>query len=623
MSYWWYFIPFLLVPILVHLFDFRKAKKLYFSSVKFIVDLTTKTKSKSRLKYFLILTNRVVIFISVIVIIALLFGGTNYVNRTEGIEGVYYDNSVSSSLNNTSTRVENGIEQIKSNTNSVLYFDNFGKSLLDNNSIVSISDEKSQTRINTSVLFNRLNDNYLGTSYLFSDFQSFDVTELRGQMIDSSKNFHLIITNNLNEIRNVGVDSLYLIPNQDNLSELSVLVDFNVFNMTSGSVVVKLMKGERQLSSIVKDVSELDIVRFDISKNSFGDFEIVIDGDDVDFDNSFHFIVGEKVKPNISILKSSKSDIIKAVYSNSNLFDVHIQDPNNLDYDLLKESDLVVISDLYMLPKSLQDQLKDIDFVLFPSDSVNLESYEDFTGVNLNSIDEGINETSVDSKHPLLKGVFEQTIENGAMPHDIALFRTNGNYEPIIEFRGGNAFLLKRNNVYFFNSSIKKSAIGFQSNALFLPILYQIAFSSAGSIETPYYYPGDRLVLAAKASDNPIKLVRNNYEIIPTFNSKGSQVIMELPEELVSGKYFTIQGADTLRRIAINIPKVESDMNSPTLEELNESFADMNNVTVSEIVEKNDNVVFASASQSSLWKYVLILTVFLILTETALHRYLR
>ena len=46
------------VPIIIHLFNFRKYKKVYFTNVKFLRELQQESKSKSRLKELLILAAR-------------------------------------------------------------------------------------------------------------------------------------------------------------------------------------------------------------------------------------------------------------------------------------------------------------------------------------------------------------------------------------------------------------------------------------------------------------------------------------------------------------------------------------------------------------------------------------
>ena len=54
------------IPIIIHLFNFRKYKKVYFSNVKFLRELKQESKSKSRLKEILILSARCLALISIV-----------------------------------------------------------------------------------------------------------------------------------------------------------------------------------------------------------------------------------------------------------------------------------------------------------------------------------------------------------------------------------------------------------------------------------------------------------------------------------------------------------------------------------------------------------------------------
>lgn len=563
-------------------------------------------------------------FIFLIGLIYLLFNPDR--NRVEfsGEVGIYYDNSLSSSLIGTDLQLKNGLNHISQLTESFIYLDNTEKTFLNKSSVSSLVLNKSINTLTLSSLFNQFRSNRVSSHYIFSDFQSLDPHDLKEYFGDSVKQYQLVLINDLNQLRNVHVDSLYLVPNQEDLSELSVFMRFDVFNMTVGSVVIKLMQGARQISSVVKDVSELDVVRFDISKQNEGDFQVIVDGDDVDYDNEFHFNIGTKNRPKVSIIETRKSNSLNKVFDNNEMFDVNNQKASNLNYDLLQTSDLILVSDLFRLPNALQNQLSNVDFIVFPSDSVDVNTYESFIGNKLDLLSEGNpSEISIDSNHPLLIGIFDKRLVKGSMPIDRPIFQVNGDFEPIINFRNGQAFLIRNGNVYFFNSKIDSNSRGFQSNALFLPILYQIAFASINNIEPAYYYPGDKISVSVKASDVPIKLVRPGFEVIPLFNSNGTQMILELPNELEPGNYFLIHNDDSLRSISVNYPKEESIMKAPSLADITEVIREFRNVTATQITTSENNVFLASRSQTSLWKYALILIVFLLLTETVLHKYLK
>ena len=52
----------LIIPIIIHLFNFRKYKTLYFSSLKFIQFVDQQTRSTQKIKHLLILISRILFF---------------------------------------------------------------------------------------------------------------------------------------------------------------------------------------------------------------------------------------------------------------------------------------------------------------------------------------------------------------------------------------------------------------------------------------------------------------------------------------------------------------------------------------------------------------------------------
>ena len=54
-----YALALLAIPIIIHLFNFRKFRTVYFSNVQFLKSVKEKTKSQSQLKHLLILLSRI------------------------------------------------------------------------------------------------------------------------------------------------------------------------------------------------------------------------------------------------------------------------------------------------------------------------------------------------------------------------------------------------------------------------------------------------------------------------------------------------------------------------------------------------------------------------------------
>ena len=54
-----YALALVAIPIIIHLFNFRKFRTVYFSNVQFLKSVKEKTKSQSQLKHLLILLSRI------------------------------------------------------------------------------------------------------------------------------------------------------------------------------------------------------------------------------------------------------------------------------------------------------------------------------------------------------------------------------------------------------------------------------------------------------------------------------------------------------------------------------------------------------------------------------------
>src|SRR5262245_19931430 len=87
----------LLIPILVHLFNFRRFKKVYFTNVRFLREIRQDTRNRSRLKHLLILAARLLAVAFLVLAFAQPFLPALGTRMTAGVKkvSVYIDNSFS------------------------------------------------------------------------------------------------------------------------------------------------------------------------------------------------------------------------------------------------------------------------------------------------------------------------------------------------------------------------------------------------------------------------------------------------------------------------------------------------------------------------------------------------
>ena len=86
----------ILIPVIIHLFQLRKYKLVYFSSLKFLKQLDIEQKRKSRIRDLLLLLTRILLICMLVLAFAHPYfpDETNFDGRTQTV-GIYIDNSLS------------------------------------------------------------------------------------------------------------------------------------------------------------------------------------------------------------------------------------------------------------------------------------------------------------------------------------------------------------------------------------------------------------------------------------------------------------------------------------------------------------------------------------------------
>src|SRR5690242_8206441 len=91
----------LLVPIIIHLFNFRRYKKIVFSDIRFLKEVNQQTKSGNQLKKYLILACRLLAFTFLVFAFAqpLLLHKNQVMDNSRKSVSIIIDNSYSMNLN--------------------------------------------------------------------------------------------------------------------------------------------------------------------------------------------------------------------------------------------------------------------------------------------------------------------------------------------------------------------------------------------------------------------------------------------------------------------------------------------------------------------------------------------
>lgn len=212
----------LAIPIIVHLFHFRRTRKVYFSNTKFLKKVKETSSSKLKLKHYLILFSRLLFIFFLVMAFAqpIISSEDNITNQQDVL--IYLDNSqsMSNEVDESLPAFDRGLAFIEELTNklptSTSYriltndFDAAGlvpKSKTEINDLITEMTYSSSSR-SFSEISNRIAsiENVPESIYWISDFQA---TNKEGDVIsvDSASKLNVIPLSFMS-IKNVSVDSI-------------------------------------------------------------------------------------------------------------------------------------------------------------------------------------------------------------------------------------------------------------------------------------------------------------------------------------------------------------------------------------------------------------------------------
>jgi hypothetical protein len=489
------------IPIAIHLFNFRRTRKVYFTNVAFLKNVNTSTSSFRRLKHILILISRIAFITFLVLAFAQPFipAGQNPEQsalQNKGLTSIYLDNSLS--MQNESGKSRNldvAVDQIEQvlkilpNRPSYQLLTNDFES---RDQFVAGSDKLKDrlTEINLSntsrsldAIYRRqrsLLEKYSSTPqnqlFWFSDFQKSTAGELEKIALDTL-NQYFIVPIQAEERANVFVDSLWLTTPFVKEMESNVL---NVRFVNSSAervdnLPVKLFIDEKQVASstisLEADTDGIMEFTFTVQDKGFKKGRVSFEEYPVTFDNDYYFVINAAPVINIvHLYQEPRTQYVSSVFGNETVFNVKSYNINNADLAQVKTSDLVVIENLASIDATVRGQLTDFvkaggSLLVFPGNQPDVNSYGQLLSnlgvrglarpsvvnpsVNVSPVsytaadDSPVNTLAPpDMRNPFFESIFENTTQKGMINMPFA--------NPVLEWRNtGTALLQFRNNQPF------------------------------------------------------------------------------------------------------------------------------------------------------------------------------
>ncbi|MDH5413903.1 MAG: BatA domain-containing protein [Flavobacteriaceae bacterium] len=634
----------LIVPVIIHLFQLRRFKKVPFTNVKFLKQVELQTRKSSRLKKFLILCSRLLLFASLIMAFAQPYL-SNVKDNTPVHNYIYLDNSYSMQAKGKDgdllKRAAQDILEKNTQTDHISIitnnenFENLSYKDLKNN-ILSI--EYHPTKLNlTSVLLkikNSINDDKTTNNIiLISDFQSNNINEKFD--IDSLNQYYFTQLKPL-QANNVSIDSVYL-ATQNNES-LGLKVIMKNYGEEKKDLSISLFDDQILSGKSTISIEENSFIEVDFSipnKNAFkGTFKI--DDGYLTFDNELFFVIKKPEIINITVVGKDNSFLSK-IYTKDE-FNFTGTTLTNFDYNSLEEQQLILLNELETIPNTFINSLKSFvekggNLVIIPSMNSKQDLYNNLlrelkVGRINGMFNSPLSITKINFSHPLLRGVFEKEIKNFQYPTVRSKYNSNlSGSSSILDFENGTSFVSESNSqngkIYWFSASLNTENSNFKSSPLIVPIFYNFGLFSHKSTEL-YYTVGrnNNIEIDTKVKKDEVLHLKNEKEdYIPLqqiFNKK--VIINTMSNPSTSGFYDIRKNDQRIDVLAYNYDRIESEL---TYANLDQFVPQALNVRLSDSIDQVFNAISDNNKVTQLWQVFLALSLLFLLIEIFLLKYLK
>ena len=654
-----------LIPLLIHLFNKQKTKRIKFSSLRFLKKLEKRRLKKVKIYQILLIIIRTLLIILLVLAFARpTFSGawsilqepsastTAVIILDDGLNMQQYD-AAGNRFNRALVRLnqvlksfnpEDRIQLLKTSKSEIDILDSLDIQFQECSYLMG----DINSNLIQSIKFFNENPNLNKEIHLISDMES-----LPAQFEEFAKN-DADLKIYLERIKehgtgNISIDSLVL---ENSLFEINKPLKASALlrnhsKTESKTINTHLFINDKRMAQNNSTISadEQKSVQLTFIPKSYGwnIGNIEINDDDLLADNKYYFAIKIPEKAKVLFVDSNPSpyleSAIKTINRSANI-DVIKENYNSLARQSFFDYDVIFLSNLPEISVAILSRIKSYmnsggGIILVPGDktlpSFFNSSLSSMLG-NLKIIDlkDSKGNTGyytlkeIRQNNPILSELFRKENPEISLPEIKKYFKmTNtNNYQNIIQLNDGSPFLLLSDNsnlnVLILSSYFDDSWSDLHFKGIFIPLLIKMIKYAAFNLDK-----SGKQILAGNAtvinvsngnSKEYFELVTPGGEksrIIPL--SSGSQINFDLKEFSRPGNYRIQQGTNTLSVISVNVDAKKLGVNSTDLEKI---VSDNENI---ELISENENVdekVKEARFGEEIWKYIVGLVVLILLIES-------
>ena len=673
----------LAIPIIIHLFNFRKFKTIYFSNVRFLKEVKQETQSRSRLKQLLILACRLLAVLFLVLAFAQPYLPVQNKKVLPGQKAVsiFIDNSFSmEAINKNGTLLDEAkkrateiVASYKPNDRFQLLTNDFeGKHqrLVNKDEFNALLDEIkiSPSTRSLSEIIARQKDvlESSGSShklaYLLSDFQK-SIVNIPGLKTDTTLDLNFVpLTAAIKN--NVYIDTCWFdtpVRQLGQTEKLHVRIrNSSDKEVENNSIKLFVNNIQRTLASFsIEAFGQAEVLlSYPNKETGFQQCSVVLNDYPVTFDDAFYF--SYTISKNVSILSinpsgadelKNQSTYLNKLFGNDSLFILKNIPENKLEYATFSSNNLIILNALKTISSGLTQELKRFmlnggNVLVFPATEADLSSYKIFLSTMAANVYERIDTANtkvekINLEHPVYKEVFDKKAVQAAnldLPkvynHYTFSKSTRSTEEYLLRLQNGDVFLSKyaiqKGSLYVSAVPLDEEFSNFAKHALFVPTLYMIAINS--QLPLPLFYTigkDEGIETTVLITGENVYHIRNetgNFDIIPEHRMLDTKVLISVHNQISQGgNYSLYAGKEKVMPLSFNFNRLESDLSCYTSEEL-QAIADNNQLASVHILnsgEKSMTDVINMDEGKKLWKVCILMTLFFLALEIVLLRFMK
>ncbi|MBI1306272.1 MAG: hypothetical protein GC181_06620 [Bacteroidetes bacterium] len=653
----------LTIPVIIHLFHFRRYRKIIFPHVRFLQNLQKETQNIKRLRNILVLISRLLAFAFLILAFAQPFIPVSKRSHIpDQIISIFIDNSFSMEREGTEGPV---FEEAKSKAREIVRAypgttrfqitnvdaNSSGRAVGKDEAIARI-DEMSISPVSTSlseiIKTQQFGLDKLGVGikqmYLISDFQKSVNTEI--EKADSSMIVQAVPVTP-SAIENLSIDSVWLEDPNIQINEtfnLHVAIRNNGLDEINDATVTLDVDGVRK-SAAGFDVSPGQkkevILGVQLNKAGWQKGVLKVEDESVVFDNTYYITFNLKKNSTVfCVNENGANPFITKLFSNDNFFNLVNSDKGNLDLSILSKSDLLILNELRDISNGLVTAIT--KFVNDGGTVLIIPSPEGKSGM-LNNLTTALNlpeygdrkkndwrVSKVNIKHPLFSNVFKKVPENPDFPNVKEFYSLQGSdAQQVMSLQNGDIFLAGSNTgngfAYSLCAPLNTDWTSFPQHALFVPALLRMSMTRSGDLPLAYTINRNnvfRSVAESGVLQGSLKLKSSDREWMPVLNQFGTNSYIDAGnEEVEAGNLELISGDSLLQIASFNYPRTESTMEQFTESDLKSIFAGTDFRYTDKTSDQLSHAIKQQREGKQYWKLCIILSLIFLAIEILLLRF--